>query len=52
MFYHSEPFEVACNLAEQQLDLSKHREEYEEILRQHGWVEGKSIVASEPVLTR
>jgi hypothetical protein len=32
MTYHAEPFEVACDLAGQQLDYAAHREAYEAIL--------------------
>jgi hypothetical protein len=32
MIYHAEPFEVACDLADQQVDYAAHREAYEAIL--------------------
>ena len=32
MTYHAEPFEVACDLADHQLDYAAHREAYEAIL--------------------
>jgi hypothetical protein len=32
MIYHAEPFEVACDIAAQQLDYAAHREAYEAIL--------------------
>jgi hypothetical protein len=32
MIYHAEPFEMACDLADQPLDYAAHREAYEAIL--------------------
>jgi len=32
MIYHAEPFEVACDIAGQQLDYAAHRKAYEAIL--------------------
>jgi hypothetical protein len=37
IFYHSEPFDVACDLAERQLDFIKFRRQYECLLKRHGW---------------
>jgi hypothetical protein len=34
MIYHAEPFDVACDLADQQLDYAANREVYEAIIRQ------------------
>ncbi len=31
LFYHAEPFDVACNLADNLLDVKEHLEEYLEI---------------------
>lgn len=36
IFYHAEPFDVACDLADQKLDLSKYYPRYERLLTQHG----------------
>lgn len=37
MFYHSEPFDVACDLADKSLDLSEYRSGYEAILATYNW---------------
>ena len=37
IFYHSEPFQVACDLMEADLDLAKYRSEYDRILVRHNW---------------
>jgi hypothetical protein len=37
IFYHAEPFDVACDIAGKQLDLSQYRGQYEPILQQHNW---------------
>ena len=37
IFYHSEPFDVACDLAEKRLDLSDLRERYNAILDKYNW---------------
>ncbi len=34
--YHAEPFDVACDLAGNALDVESHRKEYESILKLHG----------------
>ena len=34
--YHAEPFDVACDLADNLLDLGQHRQQYESILKLHG----------------
>jgi hypothetical protein len=33
--YHAEPFDVACDIANQELDLSKYWPQYEAILKQY-----------------
>jgi hypothetical protein len=35
MIYHSEPWYVACNLAEKDISLAQHRDAYDQILRQN-----------------
>lgn len=37
LFYHNEPFQVACEMTGQQLDLAQYRTSYEAILQRHGW---------------
>lgn len=37
IFYHAEPFDVACDIADIQLDLSQHRSQYDHILNRHNW---------------
>ncbi len=37
IFYHAEPFDVACDIAERQLDLSQYRLQYNHILNRHNW---------------
>ncbi len=37
IFYHAEPFDVACDLAQKQLSLAEHRTKYEEILAHRGY---------------
>jgi len=37
IFYHSEPFDVACDIAEHVLDISDLRGTYHELLTRHGW---------------
>ena len=37
IFYHAEPFDVACDIAGKQLDLSQYRPQYEPILNRHNW---------------
>jgi hypothetical protein len=37
IFYHAEPFDVACDIAGKQLDLSQYRGQYDPILQQHNW---------------
>ena len=37
LVYHEEPFYIACNLVNNQLDLIQHHEEYKAILAQYGW---------------
>ena len=35
--YHEEPFYVACDLAQCELDISKYSEAYDKILDRYGW---------------
>src|SRR5262249_18463016 len=35
MIYHAEPWYLACNLANQEKDLSQYRTQYEQILKQN-----------------
>lgn len=37
IFYHAEPFDVACDIAGNQLDVSQYRPHYEPILQRHNW---------------
>ena len=37
IFYHAEPFDVACDIVGRQLDLSQYRRQYEPILHRHNW---------------
>ena len=37
IIYHSNPFDVACDLARTQLDVSEYRKPYQEILERCGW---------------
>ena len=37
VFYHAEPFDVACDIAGKQLDLAQYRGQYEPILQRHNW---------------
>ena len=37
IIYHDEPFDVACDLAGQQLDLAQFRSQYDAILSRHNW---------------
>lgn len=37
IFYHAEPFDVACDIAESPLDLSQYRSRYDQILNRHNW---------------
>lgn len=37
IFYHAEPFDVACDLVGRQLDLSEYRPHYEPILSRNNW---------------
>jgi hypothetical protein len=37
IFYHAEPFDVACDIAGRQLDLSHYRFQYDYILNRHNW---------------
>ncbi len=37
IFYHDEPFDVACDIVGRQLDLSQYRPQYDPILNRHNW---------------
>lgn len=37
MFYHAEPFDVACDIAARKVNLADNRQRYDEILVKHGW---------------
>ncbi len=37
LFYNTEPFDVACNLADQELDYLQYRDAYFAILSRHNW---------------
>jgi hypothetical protein len=37
MFYHAEPFDVACDLAQNDLDISQYRGQYGPIVSRHNW---------------
>jgi hypothetical protein len=37
IFYHAEPFDVACDIAGNQLNVSQYRQQYEPILHRHHW---------------
>jgi hypothetical protein len=37
IFYHAEPFDVACDIAGNQLNVSQYRQQYELILHRHLW---------------
>jgi hypothetical protein len=37
IFYHGEPFDIACDLADKKLKLSKYRKKYDQILERHDW---------------
>jgi hypothetical protein len=37
MFYHAEPFDVACDIAKQARRLSDYRDKDAEILSRHNW---------------
>lgn len=37
MFYHAEPFDVACDIAEEQLKFEKCRQDYDIILNKYQW---------------
>lgn len=37
ILYHAEPFDVACDIANQPLDLAEFRQRYDEILLDHNW---------------
>jgi hypothetical protein len=37
IFYHNEPFDVACDLADNELDRAQYRAQYDSILGRHNW---------------
>ena len=37
IFYHTEPFYVACNIVEKELDPAHYDQQYEAILHRHNW---------------
>lgn len=37
IFYHAEPFDVACDIVGRRLDLAQHRPQYDPILSRHNW---------------
>ena len=37
IFYHAEPFDVACDIAGRPLDAAQCRQQYEPILHRHQW---------------
>lgn len=37
IFYHAEPFDVACDMAGRQLALSQYRRQYDPIVQRHNW---------------
>ena len=37
IFYHTEPFDVACDIAGSQLDFSQYRRQYDPIASRHNW---------------
>jgi hypothetical protein len=37
IFYHAEPFDVACDIVGSQLDLAQYRPQYEPILSRNNW---------------
>lgn len=37
MFYHAEPFDIACDLAGRQLDIRQAMPEYKQLLTASGW---------------
>jgi hypothetical protein len=52
IFYHAEPFDVACDLAKRRLDPSRYRAEYDQILRQHAWVMDSSTLSGAQIMVR
>jgi hypothetical protein len=37
IFYHAEPFDVACDIVGKPLDLAEYRRQYNPILSHHNW---------------
>jgi len=37
IFYHAEPFDVACDIAGRPLNAAQYRQQYEPILHRHNW---------------
>lgn len=48
LFYHSEPFDVACEIAGQAMEIREHWPRYEAILRQR-FAAAEAAIRSEPV---
>jgi hypothetical protein len=48
IFYHNEPFDVACDLSGRELDFAAHREEYERIAEENHQGLRKARSASPP----
>jgi len=37
IFYHAEPFYVACDIAGKELDVSSYQSQYDNLLSRHNW---------------
>lgn len=37
IFYHSEPFDIACDIAQKHLNINNYRSKYNDILNRHSW---------------
>ena len=42
MIYHAEPWDVACNLADEQLPISHYKSQYEAVLLRNGLKPGRT----------
>jgi hypothetical protein len=40
MIYHAEPLQIACNLANHELSISEHQQEYQALLKRNGLTAG------------
>jgi hypothetical protein len=38
MIYHAEPWQIACNLAEEDLPIARYQRKYQEVLKQNGLI--------------